>query len=85
MIDNISNLLLKGFLKLKLGVKNFFSEENGATEVIAILLIIIVLIAIIIVFKDELSNLIRSLFNKFDEKYDEEIGYLHTWINGVLR
>lgn len=84
MINNLKNLYIKGCLKLKVGIKNLITEQKGATEVIAILLIIIVLIAIIIVFKEQLSGLIGRLINKFDKKYDEEIGYLYTLINGVL-
>lgn len=84
MINSVYSMLRKGYKKLKLGIKSLVTEENGAAEVIAILLIIIVLIAIIIIFKNELSDLIGRLFKKFDEKYDEEIGYLYTLINGVL-
>ena len=44
-------------------VKNFFKEEKGAVDIVAIVVIIGVAVLLAIVFKDQLGSLISSLFS----------------------
>lgn len=44
-------------------IKDFFNEEKGAVDIVAIVVIIGVAVLLAIVFKDQLGGLISSLFS----------------------
>lgn len=44
-------------------IKRFIKEENGI-GVVEVILILVVLIGLVIIFKDELTSLINSIFEK---------------------
>lgn len=44
-------------------VKNFFKEEKGAVDIVAVVVLIGVAVLLAIVFKDSLGDLIESLFD----------------------
>ena len=48
--------------KLK-GMKQFFKEEDGMGTV-EVILIIVVLISLVIIFKSELTDLVKTIFEK---------------------
>lgn len=48
--------------KLK-GLKEFWKEEDGMGTV-EIILIIVVLVGLVIIFKDQVTEIVESLFNK---------------------
>lgn len=48
---------------IELKIKDFFSEEKGAVDIVAIVVIIGVAVLLAIVFKDQLGGLISSLFS----------------------
>lgn len=52
----------------KESIKDFFSEEKGGADslIIAIVLIVIV-VAIAIIFRDQISNWVNSLFNSAND------------------
>ncbi|MGN0155635.1 MAG: Flp1 family type IVb pilin [Lachnospiraceae bacterium] len=45
------------------GMKEFFREEDGMGTV-EVILIIVVLIGLVIIFKSQMTNLVKSIFNK---------------------
>lgn len=54
------NILL---MRLKRGIENFLSEEDGMGTV-EVILIIVVLISLVIIFKTQLTSLVNSIFVK---------------------
>lgn len=45
------------------GMREFFREEDGMGTV-EVILIIVVLIGLVIIFKSQMTNLVKSIFNK---------------------
>lgn len=45
------------------GLKEFFSEEDGMGTV-EIILIIVVLVGLVIIFKNQITSIIQTLFSK---------------------
>lgn len=50
--------------------KDFFVEEDGMGTV-EIILIIVVLVGLVIIFKDQITKLINSLFSKITKQADK--------------
>lgn len=48
-------------------LENFGKEEQGASDIVAILLVIVILIAVAAVFKDNLLRLVNDVFGKLFE------------------
>lgn len=47
----------------ELKIKGFFKEEKGAVDIVAVVVLIGVAVLLAIVFKDQLGELIKSLFS----------------------
>ena len=45
------------------GMREFFREEDGMGTV-EVILIIVVLIGLVIIFKSQMTNVVKSIFNK---------------------
>ena len=50
--------------KIKGLVKSFIKDERGLGTVEIILILVVVLIALVIIFKDQLTSLVNSIFTK---------------------
>ena len=61
---------LRGLLKAQMRVGAILREERGETNIIAIILLIIVVIAVVAIFKDRLTQIVNSLFDKIQEQVD---------------
>ncbi|WP_034864239.1 Flp1 family type IVb pilin [Thomasclavelia saccharogumia] len=59
-------LEMKKFL-LKEKLNNFFEDERGAADIVAVILIIVIAVAIAWVFKDRIMELINNLFNQIGD------------------
>lgn len=62
-------------VKAKEAVRDFFKNEKGDTNVIAIVLILVVVIALVVVFREAIGNLFTSLWGTVmgnAEKVDKE-------------
>lgn len=59
-------LEMKKFL-LKERLNNFFEDERGAADIVAVILIIVIAVAIAWVFKDRIMELINNLFNQIGD------------------
>ncbi len=68
----MNTLLVKTFL-MKEKVKEFFAKESGEVNVVAIIVLIAVAIAIAIIFKDQLSKLVTTLFKGLTKKGNDAI------------
>ena len=55
--------LMSAYLKGKHAVKNFLVKEDGASDIVAIILIIVVLIAVAAIFKTQLTAIVTDVFD----------------------
>ena len=56
------------YFNLKAKVQKFFQKENGDVNVVAIVVLIGVAVVLALIFKDEISKLLRSLIKTFSGK-----------------
>ncbi len=54
-------------LKWELFKAKFFGEENGAVDLIVIVILIAIVIILAIIFRDEIGKLISKIFGQADE------------------
>jgi Flp pilus assembly pilin Flp len=73
MLEKFRQASVKADLKLRNAISNFSKEEKGGAEIVAIMLIIIVLIAVILVFRTQLEDLIKNLFQKIGKDVDSKL------------
>ena len=63
--------LVAGYLKRKLAfmeaMEGFFTEEKGASDIVAILLVIVILIAVAGVFRTQLMGAVTGVFESLME------------------
>ncbi len=52
-------------------IKSFFEEEQGETNIIAIILLILVVVGLVVIFRTQITNLINSLFGKVNESVED--------------
>lgn len=67
----MNEALLKAWIGAQIRLRNFWedlkSEENGAVEIIAMILIIVVVIAMVTIFKDQIKTIIENVFGQADD------------------
>lgn len=67
----MNEALLKAWIRAQIRMRNFWedlkSEENGAVEIIAMILIIVVVIAMVTIFKDRIKTIIENVFGQADD------------------
>ena len=59
-----------------------FKEQAGGAEVIATLVIIAIVLALALIFKDNLANLVSTLWDNMMGKKDPQTGSLPSWDSG---
>ncbi len=64
----MKTVFLRGLISLQSNFKKVLSENRGDTNIVAIILIIIIIIGLLIIFRDRISDLIGTLFDKIDSK-----------------
>lgn len=52
---------------VKQGVKEFFTDEEGDTNIIAVILLLVIVIALAVMFRDNIGELAKGMFNKVFE------------------
>ncbi|MBE5915306.1 MAG: holin, BlyA family protein [Pseudobutyrivibrio ruminis] len=55
------------YLMIKQKIKNFIEEEDGIGTV-EMILILVVLIGLVLIFKDQLTSLVNSIFKTINEQ-----------------
>ena len=50
-------------LKMKESVKEFFSEERGDSNMIAVIILIVIVVALAIVFREQITDLVGRLWS----------------------
>lgn len=51
---------------LKSKAKAFFSKEDGAVDIVAIVILIAIAVGVALLFKDQIANLIKNIFSTID-------------------
>lgn len=54
-------------IRLRQGIKRFFTAETEGIGVVEIVLIIVVIISFVIIFRDQIINLINGIFNQIQK------------------
>ncbi len=70
MFNFLDMQMIKLQTKMRNFAEDFKKEERGASDIVAILLIILVVVAVAFVFKEQLKNLVNSVFLKVGENTD---------------
>lgn len=59
---------LLAYLKMKqMKMKDFWKEEKGAADIVAVILIVIIAVAAAWVFREEIIKLIQNLFGEIND------------------
>lgn len=53
------------------GVKDFFTDENGDTNMISIVVVLVVVLGLAILFKGKATSFVTKLWNTIDTKAGE--------------
>lgn len=61
------------YFNLKAKMQKFFQKENGDVNVVAIVVLIGVAVVLALIFKDEISKLLRSLIKTISGKAQEAV------------
>lgn len=61
------------YFNLKAKAQKFFQKENGDVNVVAIVVLIGVAVVLALIFKDEISKLLRSLIKTISGKAQEAV------------
>lgn len=66
-------LLDKMYIGMKIRMNNFLTNEDGAVDIVAIVVLIGVVVAVAIIFRDQLAKLVGNLFNKINENAEQKV------------
>ncbi len=64
MMSKASAYAMVKYWKAKEAIKSFFKEERGDSHIIAVILVLVIVIGLAIFFKDQIAELVNSLWNK---------------------
>lgn len=64
MLNYVNSMLFKA----KMAVENFFAEENGEVNVVAIVVLIAVAVVLALFFKDQIGELLETLLEGISSK-----------------
>lgn len=55
-------VLDKMYIGMKIRMNNFLTNEDGAVDIVAIVVLCGIVVAVAIIFRDQISGLIKNLF-----------------------
>lgn len=67
-------LLDKMYIGMKNRVNNFLTNEDGAVDIVAIVVLCGIVIAVAVIFRQELENVVKDLFKAVGNKGKNTIG-----------
>lgn len=67
-------LLDKMYIGMKNRVNNFLTNEDGAVDIVAIVVLCGIVIAVAVIFRNELQKVVESLFQTVKDKGNRTIG-----------
>ena len=56
--------------RIAAGVKRFFKEEKGASDMVAVIVLIVIVVAVAIIFKDTITSAANSVMDKLNTFID---------------
>jgi len=59
-------VLDKMYIGMKNRMRNFLTNEDGAVDIVAIVVLCGIVVAVAVVFRDQISGFIKDIFNKID-------------------
>lgn len=68
LTDNAVLLTNKVITGIKKTAAGFIKNEAGETNLVAILLIIVVTVALVAIFKDKITDLVNTIFDKIGKE-----------------
>ena len=71
MLNTIETAMWLGLMKAKAKMTEVFTNEDGAVDIIAVVVLIAIAIVIALVFKDEIAELVETLFDNMDSNVSE--------------
>lgn len=57
-------VLDKMYIGMKIRMNNFLTNEDGAVDIVAIVVLCGIVVAVAILFRDQIGELIKKIFNK---------------------
>ena len=67
MIQRLKMAYVKGKTAVCNKVRNFFSEEKGASDMVAVIVLIVIIIAAAIIFRSQLIEAVNTVFGQLTE------------------
>ena len=67
-------LLDKMYIGMKNRVNNFLTNEDGAVDIVAIVVLCGIVIAVAVIFREQLQEVVKSLFQTVKDKGNRTIG-----------
>ena len=68
----MNEALLKAWIRAQIRLRNFWedlkSEENGAVEIITMILIVVIVVAVLAIFRERIGQLINTIFDNTKDK-----------------
>lgn len=62
------NVLDRYYIAMQTRMKNFIEDEKGAVDIVAIVVLIGIVVLVAVIFRDQISTLIKTLFGKITGK-----------------
>lgn len=67
MREKLMKNYLKGQIILSNKIRNFISEERGASDMVAVVVLIVIILGVAITFNKELGKVVTSMTTKLNE------------------
>lgn len=67
MFNFLDMQMIKLQTKMRNFAEDFKKEERGASDMVAVLLIILIVVAVATIFRDQLKQLVNTVFTKVNE------------------
>lgn len=67
MISKISADIMVKYWKAKEAFKSFLEEERGDSHIIAVILVLVVVVGLAVIFKDQITALVNSIWDKITD------------------
>lgn len=69
----MQNLMLMGTMA-KMKLRQFFSDEKGEVNIVAIVVLIGIAVLLALIFKDQIEGLLETLFGTITENANDAVG-----------
>jgi len=67
MMSKISADIMVKYWRAKEAFKSFLEEERGDSHIIAVILVLVVVVGLAVIFKDQITALVNSIWDKITD------------------